>query len=102
MASAAAERRYSDAAPRLLKVIGAVPIPDLPDITADEIRVESTFGATPIRVLTYRPVKSDNPLPTIVHIHGGGPCRGPSRVSHLSADVSRLLSGNECPRDQAG
>jgi triacylglycerol lipase len=56
----------------LLKVIGAVPKPDLPDITTDEIRVESTFGAKPIRVLTYRPVKSDNPLPTIVHIHGGG------------------------------
>ena len=56
----------------LLKVIGAVPKRDLPDITADEIRVESTFGAKPIRVLTYRPVKSDNPLPTILHIHGGG------------------------------
>ncbi len=47
----------------LLKVIGAVPKRDLPDITADEIRVESTFGAKPIRVLTYRPVKSDNPCP---------------------------------------
>ena len=32
----------------LLKVIGAVPKPDLPDITADEIRVESAFGAKPI------------------------------------------------------
>jgi triacylglycerol lipase len=56
----------------LLKVIGAVPKPDLPDIAADEICVESAFGAEPIRVLTYRPVKSDNPLPAIVHIHGGG------------------------------
>jgi hypothetical protein len=56
----------------LLKIIGAVPKSDLPDITADEIRVESAFGARPIRILTYRPVKSDNPLPTIVHVHGGG------------------------------
>ena len=54
----------------LLKVIGAVSKPDLPDITADEIRMESAFGAKPIRVLTYRPVKFNNPLPTIVHIHG--------------------------------
>ena len=36
----------------LLKVIGADPRPDLPDIAADEIRVDSTFGAKPIRVLT--------------------------------------------------
>jgi hypothetical protein len=56
----------------LLKVIGVVPKPDLPDITADETRVESAFGAKPIRVLTYRPVKSEKPLPTIMHIHGGG------------------------------
>jgi acetyl esterase/lipase len=55
-----------------LKLAGAVPQPDLPDITADEIRVESTFGAKPIRVLTYRPGKSDRPLPAIVHVHGGG------------------------------
>jgi len=56
----------------LLKLLGGVPQPDLPDIIADEIRVESAFGAKPIRVLTYRPVKSDSPLPTVVHIHGGG------------------------------
>ena len=63
----------------LLKVIGAVPKPDLPDITADEIRVESAFGGTPIRVLTYRPVKPDNPLQTIGHIHGGGFVAGDDR-----------------------
>ena len=61
-------RRRADA----LAQLAAVPIPDLPDIVAGEIHVESAFGAKPIRVLTYRPVKSDGPLPTIVHIHGGG------------------------------
>src|SRR5215831_19256784 len=61
------ERRAS-----ALALIAAVPIPNLPDIATDEIHVESAFGAKPIRVLTYRPVTSNHPLPVIVHIHGGG------------------------------
>jgi acetyl esterase/lipase len=73
----------------LLKVIGAVPKPDLPDLTADEIRVESAFGAKPIRVLTYRPVKSDKPLPTIVHIHGGGFVAGAPEMKDVE---NRLLA----------
>jgi acetyl esterase/lipase len=73
----------------LLKVIGAVAKPDLPDITADEIRVESPFGATPIRVLTYCPIKSDNPLPTIVHIHGGGFVAGAPEMKDVE---NRLLA----------
>ena len=52
--------------------MGTITKPDLADIVADEIHVESAFGANAIRVLTYRPVKSDEPLPTIMHIHGGG------------------------------
>ena len=65
---------FLDAAPcRLAQGRRVVPKPDLPDIAADEIGVgEAAFGARPIRVLTYRPVQSDTPLPTIVHIHGGG------------------------------
>jgi len=55
-----------------LALIAAVPIPNLPDIATDEIHVESAFGAKPIRVLTYRPVTSGDPLPVIVHIHGDG------------------------------
>jgi len=35
-----------------LELIAAVPKPDLPDIAAGEIHVESAFGAKPIRVLT--------------------------------------------------
>jgi triacylglycerol lipase len=73
----------------LLKVIGAVPKPDLPDITVDEIRVESAFGARPIHVLTYRPVKSDNPVPTIVHIHGGGFVAGAPEMKDVE---NRLLT----------
>jgi triacylglycerol lipase len=73
----------------LLKVIGAGPKPDLPDIASDEIRVESAFGAKPSRVLTYRPVKSDNPLPTIVHIHGGGFVAGAPEMKDVE---NRLLA----------
>jgi acetyl esterase/lipase len=73
----------------LLRVRGAIPQPDLPDIIAGEIRVESAFGAQPIRVLTYRPVKSDNPLPTIVHIHGGGFVMGSPEMKDVE---NRLLA----------
>ena len=55
-----------------IEALRSVPKPDLPDIEAGEIHVESAFGAKPIRVLTYRPVGSGGPLPVIVHIHGGG------------------------------
>ena len=61
-------RRRADA----LLLLRTVETPDLPDIATDEVHVESAFGAQPIRVLTYRPVTSDNPRPAIVHIHGGG------------------------------
>ena len=55
-------RRRADA----LELLAAVPKPNLPDIATGEIHVESAFGGKPIRVLTYRPVTSDDPLPVIV------------------------------------
>jgi acetyl esterase/lipase len=61
-------RRRADA----LALLSSIAKPDLPDIATGEIHVESAFGAKPIRVLTYRPIRSDNPLPVIVHVHGGG------------------------------
>lgn len=56
----------------LLKIAGMVPQPRLPDITSDEIRVDSAFGGAPVRVLAYRPVRFDTPRPATVHVHGGG------------------------------
>jgi len=61
-------RRRVDA----LALLTSVPKPNLPDIATSEIHIESAFGAKPIRVLTYRPIRSDGPLPVIVHVHGGG------------------------------
>src|SRR3954467_10832706 len=61
-------RRRADA----LASLNSVPTPDLPDIATGEIHVENAFGAKPIRVLTYRPVTSNDSLPAIVNIHGGG------------------------------
>jgi acetyl esterase/lipase len=61
-------RRRADA----LALLSSVPKPNVPDIETGEISVESSFGAKPIRVLTYRPIRTDGPLPVIVHVHGGG------------------------------
>src|SRR6516162_3123105 len=74
-----------------LALIAAVPIPNLPDIATDEIHVESAFGAKPIRVLTYRPVTFDEPLPAIVHIHGGGFVMGAPEMK----DVENRLFASE-------
>jgi hypothetical protein len=46
-------RRRADA----LALLSSVSTPDLPDIATGEIHIESGFGAKPIRVLTYRPVR---------------------------------------------
>ena len=64
-------RRRADA----LELIAAVPKPNLPDIATDEIHVESAFGAKPIRVLTYRPLTYNDPLPVIVHQGHRAPAR---------------------------
>jgi acetyl esterase/lipase len=75
----------------LLNVIGAVPMPDLPDIAAGEVRVDSAFGAKPIRVLTYRPVECGSQLPAIVHIHGGGFVAGAPEMRDVE---NRLLASH--------
>jgi len=74
-----------------LVLASSVPKPDLPDIATGEIHVESAFGAKPIRVLTYRPVRSGGPLPAIVHIHGGGFVMGAPEMK----DVENRLFASE-------
>ncbi len=80
-------RRRADA----LELIAAVPKPNLPDIATGEIHVESAFGGKPIRVLTYRPVTSNDPLPVILHIHGGGFVMGAPEMK----DVENRLFASE-------
>jgi hypothetical protein len=83
-------RRRADA----LALLGSIPTPDLPDIATDEIHVESAFGAKPIRVLTYRPIRSDDLLPVIVHIHGGGFVMGTPEMKDVENRV--LASELKC------
>src|SRR5437762_7898033 len=74
-----------------LELAGAVPKPNLPDIASDEIHVESVFGAKPIRILAYRPITSNDLLPAIVHIHGGGFVMGAPEMK----DVENRLFASE-------
>ena len=74
-----------------LELAGTVPKPNLPDIATEEIHVESAFGAKPIRVLTYRPATSNDALPAIVHIHGGGFVMGAPEMK----DVENRLFASE-------
>src|SRR5258707_11990413 len=74
-----------------LELAGTVPKANLPDIATEEIHVESAFGAKPIRVLTYRPVTSNDSLPAIVHIHGGGFVMGAPEMK----DVENRLFASE-------
>src|ERR1700733_11864551 len=80
-------RRRADA----LALLTSVPKPDLPDIATGETQVESAFGAKPIRVMTYRPIRSGGPLPAIVHIHGGGFVMGAPEMK----DVENRLFASE-------
>jgi acetyl esterase/lipase len=85
-ANSLAQRRAN-----VLEASGALPKPELPDIVADEVVVASAFGAKPIRALTYRPVRSDNKLPTIVHVHGGGFVAGAPEMKDAE---NRLLASD--------
>jgi len=74
-----------------LALTNFIPKPDLPDIVTGEIYVESAFGAKPVRVLSYRPVRSDGLLPVIVHIHGGGFVMGSPEMK----DIENRLFASE-------
>ena len=71
------------------EALRAVPTPNLPDTLVDEIHVESAFGAKPIRVLTYRSAQSHDPLPVIIHVHGGGFVMGSPEMKDVE---NRLLA----------
>lgn len=71
------------------KIAEPVPSAEKLGIIADDIRVDSAFGAAPIRVLSYRPVRAGKPLPAIVHVHGGGFVMGAPEMKDIE---NRLLA----------
>jgi acetyl esterase/lipase len=75
----------------MIALANFAPKPDLPDIATGEIYVESSFGAKPVRVLSYRPVKTNGPLPVILHVHGGGFVMGSPEMK----DVENRLFASE-------
>lgn len=46
--------------------------PDLPGLSFEQIEVPGAFEGPPIRVLVYRPSQTTEPIPAMVHMHGGG------------------------------
>ena len=77
-----------------LQVIAATPKPDQPDVVADEMHAPSAFGAKPIRILTYRPIKPEGRLPVILHVHGGGFVMGAPEMK--DAENRQLASELQC------
>jgi acetyl esterase/lipase len=64
------------------------PLPDMP-VTMETILVPGPATAPPVRVLLYRPVNASSPLPTILHIHGGGYVLGTAAMMDLA---NRILA----------
>ncbi len=56
----------------LKKAIAASTASENPSVATATIHVSGSEGAPAIRVLSYRPVVADGPLPVLLHLHGGG------------------------------
>ncbi len=53
------------------KAVAALP-PDNPSVSVETIYIPGLEGAPDVRVLAYRPVQAEGPLPVLLHLHGGG------------------------------
>jgi triacylglycerol lipase len=70
------------------RLLAATPIrEDLP-VNVEDLQVHGSPGASPVRVLLYRPAHGSGPRPAILHIHGGGYVLGAPDFADLS---NRLL-----------
>jgi triacylglycerol lipase len=50
----------------------APPLPEIPGVTVESITVPGPHAAPPVRILVHRPTEITQPVPAILHIHGGG------------------------------
>lgn len=69
-------------------------LPHYPDVAVIEHFVAGSSGAPDVRVLVYRPVNADKPLPVLLWMHGGGFVGG--RADWDSFLVNPLVSTVGC------
>lgn len=50
----------------------AMPVTDIPGVVTETFAVPGPAGAPHVRIVAHRPRDAAGPLPTILHIHGGG------------------------------
>ncbi len=54
------------------QMLAAAPEPDDLTVWMNVVSIPGPGNSFPLRVLCYRPAKVEQPLPAILHIHGGG------------------------------
>jgi len=63
-------------------------------VAVEEILVDNRYNAPPVRVLVYRPLAPEVPLPAMIHLHGGGYVLGLPEMR--DADNRRLAVALGC------
>ncbi len=66
------------------QMLAAAPEPDDLTVWMNVVSIPGPGNSFPLRVLCYRPAKVEQPLPAILHIHGGGYVLGSAGMSDLA------------------
>ncbi len=66
------------------QLLAATPKPVDSAISMNVVSIPGPGDSSPLRVLCYRPAKVEQPLPVILHIHGGGYVMGSAEMSDLA------------------
>jgi len=66
------------------KMIAATPAPADSSVSAQAVSIAGPADSPSLRVLCYRPLNSPQPLPAVLHIHGGGYVLGSADMMDLA------------------